>query len=76
MTALSKGIQECDTWAKLGGHVPPLLLQAWTSGFGAGKEGWASLPGVPFQAGSSDSETRLFTGDVLSTKKSPELFLS
>lgn len=25
---------------------------------------------------SSDSETRLFTGDILSTKKSPELFLS
>lgn len=71
MTALSKGIDECDTWAKLGGHVPPLLSQAWTSGFGARKEGWAS-----FQAGSSDSETRLFTGDVLSTKKSPELFLS
>lgn len=28
--------------------------------------GWKSL----------DSETRLFTGDILSTRKSPELFLS
>lgn len=36
---------------KAGGHVPPLLSQAWTSGVGAAKEGWASLPRVPFQAG-------------------------
>ena len=51
MTALSEGIEECDAWAKSGGHVPPLLSQAWTSSVRAAKEGWANSPGVPFQAG-------------------------